>query len=1276
LKRPSRKTRIFISYSSRNRKEAEAVHGALDAKRFDIWRDQRRIETDWSSEIAQGLADADALCLIWTREAAESKWVKHEWLTARALDKLIVPCLFPGAPELPKPLENLHGVQFLKMAAGLSALAKRLKGLKVFYKRYELRTSPFKGSVPFSPDEHFTGREQDLVSLYLKMIGNLNKIGINQVGAVGMGGAGKTELAVEFAYRFGFAFDGVYWIQAGDAGQLQRELVRLARDLLQLKVENPTGVHASSRYLLKLFGYFQKHPHALLIMDNVADPEMLARASSQVHFAPLELSCNLLFTTRTNFALPGVSAQSIDVLSPEAAVKLLGRSRPIRTEEDQEAAAQICNAVGHLPLAVALIGAYLRNFPDISLGRYLATLRKGKLAAIDMTKIDASELATRHVAAVGVTLRSQWSGLRDAKAKLLIKLAAQFRDSTIVPTNRLRLLAGVGSNASELNFGEERSLNALFRLNVLERVENGSAVRVHPLIADFVRQLVPERMRSGLLRAAAASLQAAYADPLRLEAEYRARGINQLIEDFETATAWAAGDSKLAHKLRLQQRILDRERQQLQSPAPEQADVAANFFQQLHYRASAMGLQKLAAGFLNAGLQSGSVMLSFQASSALEDPLRVRTFQSHSVGLTSLAVTSDGSRLITASGEKATVWDVHTGQILRSVKGGKVHLQDVAIAPDGRRALAAGWGKRLISWDIETGQKLWSKRGHSDDIEFVELTADGNMAVTGSLDEELICWEVSSGRETARLKGHKHPVVAGAISPDGRYAISGDTDANLVLWDLEARSRIYKFHIDPRNDNIRRGITALSLSADAKVAAIATGYEDRMAVDYLGPDHGGRLLLWDLEAEDLIQEFTGHDLPVQDVAFSSDGRLLLSASSDKTVKLWAVHTGQCRRTLVGHSRSVQAVAFADHDRFAISGGWEGNAILWDIEGVESKEASGTPATSEGHSLWVRSADISPDGAVAVTSSDDRRVILWNAKTGQASQTLNDHEAAVNSVKLSRDASLAISGDQNGRIAVWDTKTGERVRGFETEKGSIHAVNISLDGRTAFSGSLYGWLALWDLETHELLHAFKHAGELDDDDADGILAIALSRDGSTAVTASEDSTILFVWDVEPILHLRSELIAADRKKKLTMQEFFQEHFALKRHSSGVLALDGDGEGHRLLSGSADHTVILWDLLRKRKLKQLEGHSQIVSSVAFAGAQRAVSTSWDRTVVVWDLDSARPAARLYVENPVWTVAAADQHVIAGDTGGLVYFFEIADPNQRPIKALGRHKKRKSP
>src|SRR5215470_1290723 len=92
---------IFISYSSTDLETARAIHVKL-ASQFVVWRDEERVEADWSRDIALALARrADAICLVWSAGSTKSKWVKHEWLTARALGKLIVVAMLPGAPDLP-----------------------------------------------------------------------------------------------------------------------------------------------------------------------------------------------------------------------------------------------------------------------------------------------------------------------------------------------------------------------------------------------------------------------------------------------------------------------------------------------------------------------------------------------------------------------------------------------------------------------------------------------------------------------------------------------------------------------------------------------------------------------------------------------------------------------------------------------------------------------------------------------------------------------------------------------------------------------------------------------------------------------------------------------------------------------------------------------------------------------------------------------------------------------------------------------------------------------
>lgn len=146
------KPRLFISYSAKDTSMAEQLHKQLETAGFEVWRDQTRLETNWSREIALALAETDAVCLIWTEHAARSKWVKHEWLTARALEKLIVPCLLPNAPALPEPLFNIQGVVFKDVAKDSGKLIERLKSATSF--SFKATLNAFSGPFTLAELEH------------------------------------------------------------------------------------------------------------------------------------------------------------------------------------------------------------------------------------------------------------------------------------------------------------------------------------------------------------------------------------------------------------------------------------------------------------------------------------------------------------------------------------------------------------------------------------------------------------------------------------------------------------------------------------------------------------------------------------------------------------------------------------------------------------------------------------------------------------------------------------------------------------------------------------------------------------------------------------------------------------------------------------------------------------------------------------------------------------------------------------------------------------------
>jgi len=109
----------------------------------------------------------------------------------------------------------------------------------------------------------------------------------------------------------------------------------------------------------------------------------------------------------------------------------------------------------------------------------------------------------------------------------------------------------------------------------------------------------------------------------------------------------------------------------------------------------------------------------------------------------------------------------------------------VAFSPDGRHALSGSADKTLILWDLATGQRLRTFTGHTGDVRSVAFSRDGSFALSGSADHSVILWDVGSGAEIGRFTGHTDRVTSVAFSPDGKSALSGSTDMTIRMWRID-----------------------------------------------------------------------------------------------------------------------------------------------------------------------------------------------------------------------------------------------------------------------------------------------------------------------------------------------------------------------------------------------------------------------------------------------------------------------------------------------------------
>ncbi|NOX56118.1 MAG: protein kinase, partial [Planctomycetes bacterium] len=500
----------------------------------------------------------------------------------------------------------------------------------------------------------------------------------------------------------------------------------------------------------------------------------------------------------------------------------------------------------------------------------------------------------------------------------------------------------------------------------------------------------------------------------------------------------------------------------------------------------------------------------------------LRVLEGHTDWVQSVEILPDGQfGLSTGDDRTIRMWELSTGQCVRSLQGHEESVLCVTVSPDGRLAVsvsvtsARAAGKiqanreELRVWDLETGQCVRTLEGTEGILLCVAFCPDGGKVVCGSSNRTLKVWDLSwfGGRRwRAPLEVARVATGAAAEESEVRYAdllrracseeLAQDVGQRLALLRearaipgreflpevLQAWHDVGRFC---RRTTLRSGwlvrtiptyqdwLNAAALSSDWPLGlsagyktlklwnlatgqclrTIPTGSSHRVrcaAIDPTGKlaascDLEGVMKVWDLDSGRSIRTLNAHQAAVLAIAFSPDSRLLLSASDDTTVKLWDVRSGACLRTLKGHACPVQAAAISPDGRFAMSGpgdpvgtraacnGEDTSLRLWDLSTgrclrhFEARESS------------VLCVDISPNARFALSGGEDATLNLWNLSTGQCLQVFDGHRAAVYSVAITPDGRFALSASQDSSVRLWDLATGRCLQTFADHKGPVVSI---------------------------------------------------------------------------------------------------------------------------------------------------------------------------------------------------------------------------------------------
>jgi WD40 repeat protein len=427
-----------------------------------------------------------------------------------------------------------------------------------------------------------------------------------------------------------------------------------------------------------------------------------------------------------------------------------------------------------------------------------------------------------------------------------------------------------------------------------------------------------------------------------------------------------------------------------------------------------------------------------------------------------VAVSPDGRRV--ASGGADTLvklWGID-GRPLRTLEGHTDQVQDVAFSPDGRLLASAAGDFTARLWPIEGDEPPTVLRASQiGAVQRIEFDERGTHVVTAGDDGTARAW-TPAGQLLATLGGHEGPVLSARFSPDGRSVLSAGEDGSARVWwwrqglPLTEVASSGDFPSDGGAIFAPGGRRVLSAGIDGSLSAWdlqtqrltpvlpALTTDSYASVAAFSPD--ARLFAVAIVDADVVVRNTngegrplalrGHDGPVWAMDFSDDGRSLLTAGADGTLRLWNLST-RTATVVETHQGLVSAADLSADGSTAVSGGEDETVRIWDIASSLRPRA-----VLRGHEGPVLDVEISADGRRVVSSSIDRSVRLWDLSAG-TSKALRGHQARTFAAFGAGDSRIiSTSGDG---IRLWDGTTGAPVLEIASPDRDAYRAVLSPDG---------------------------------------------------------------------------------------------------------------------------------------------------------------------------------------------------------------------------------------
>jgi WD40 repeat protein len=686
---------------------------------------------------------------------------------------------------------------------------------------------------------------------------------------------------------------------------------------------------------------------------------------------------------------------------------------------------------------------------------------------------------------------------------------------------------------------------------------------------------------------------------------------------------------------------------------------------------------------------SAAIIILLVSFTARADKPELIVQRGHSAHIRAIAVSPDGKILASGSSSPEQViklWEVDTGVEFRTLTGHTDSVVSLAFSPDGKILASGSYDTTIKLWDVLTGAELQTLKGHTNIVVSIAFSPDGKRLVSGGPDGMIRVWNLKTAKAALSFKGHSQEDVNSVVfSPDGKTLASGGDDHLAKLWDAKtwAELRVFKGHISP--------VYAVAFSPDGRILATGGGTNPAgllmQSIDpSLKPDGEDMTIrLWDVASATQLRTLTGHTREVTSVAFSPDGKTLLSgASSGDVPKLWDVSGGTELRSLQGESNWASAVAFHPHGKYLFSS--DEHAGRDRVVHMYDAGTGNQLRTFKGRAHYLQDLAFSPDGKTLAIASGDQSLKLWDLTTGRPRDAFQGLPSWVSAIAFSPNGETVVVRGSGDKVGSWDVNSGKELNTFRAFTMNKFKDSFSPDGKF-LAGTFYrksdsntGYVGdtlvgLWEVKTGIQRHTLSHNSR---DES----LLAFSRDSQLLAAGSDDGTIT-LWNVQTgnvartfkgNENVKRVAFSPDGRFLASVRgDRFQDVLEIwdtATDSAPLRMIDPDPyfissplvfspDGRFLVAGN-QQLIKLWEAKTGQLKATFSGHTNRVGSLAFSpDGRRLASGSSDGSIKIWQFPDGKELATLIsFDERDWAVVTQEGRFDASDGGQALMHWRIGN------------------